>query len=505
MAVRGTKHSGAEQRYFSDFSGGLNLSLPAEAIGANEFQEALNFEYDSRTGGLKLRDGLVLMGTLPAAVSDIAPVAGSDALLVRTSDKKLYKLADYSLSGPYDVLLLGDKVLSYALWGDANELVLCAGEKLYLYKSSDDSFVKVDSSPASCDFCFVRAGRVVVASADSDSLMYSGVGDVFNWQFETVQTAGADTADDASDDVFDTWVDSDAVSLEVGYKDGCDMAAAAPLSTDIVVFKRPAGQPGQGRIYRVTGEYPDWVVKQQAVGASAWNSRSCATTTDDLLFLTSEGVASLGTVSDYGDVRMKWAGAKVNPRIASEVGSLCRVWKMTGAGQVWVMPAPSARLYVYTYALKAWTEFEFPGVVTDACEVGRYRYVAVGHQVFRLDPMFGTDNGNAFTGRLKFQGIRKHGMVLIKQFYVAYDSMAASEVCFVVNGHRVALPFGGQLHDVAVLDDDVAALDDSFLVSSFSASVRSRVNIRVWDGTAELEVQRGPFCVNAVGLEVSEV
>lgn len=491
MATKSNKHANAEQKYYGDFSGGLNLSLPAEGLAANEMQLAENFEYDAKTGALKLRAGLVLMGTLPSPVRDLVPVAGADAVLVRCDDNKLYRLDTYSLSGSLGVLS-GEGRLSSVSWGDDSEVVLCAGSRLYNYDGS--ALAVVSESPSRNDFCFMRAGRLCVVDSSTDSISYSGVGDIHNWKFASDESG--------------PWTDADALSLEVGYKDGCDLVAVAPLTSDLVVFKRPKDQPGLGKVYRVTGEYPEWQVKEHSSGSSAWNDRAWATTTNDLLFITAEGVASLGTVSDYGDIKMQWAGAKVNPRISREVGPECCMWKMGSHSQAWVRAKASETLWVYSYGVGqggAWTTFRFPGVVADACTTGSNRYVAIGSQIFQLDENFGTDNGQPFTGRIRMQGIRKLGMMVIKQVYVAYTSMAASEAKLVLEGYGLRLPLGGQLGDMAALDSDVAALDDDPLLSATSAAMRTRVNIRLWDATAELEVTRGPFTLTAVGLEVAEV
>lgn len=184
------------------------------------------------------------------------------------------------------------------------------------------------------------------------------------------------------------------------------------------------------------------------------------------------------------------------------------MWKMGSHSQAWVRAKASETLWVYSYGVGqggAWTTFRFPGVVADACTTGTNRYVAIGSQIFQLDENFGTDNGQPFTGRIRMQGIRKLGMMVIKQVYVAYTSMAASEAKLVLEGYRLRLPLGGQLGDMAALDSDVAALDDDPLLSATSAAMRTRVNIRLWDATAELEVTRGPFTLTAVGLEVAEV
>lgn len=492
MATRGNKHANAEQVYYGDFSGGINLSLPAEALQKNEMQVAKNFEYDQSTGAPKLRSGLVLMATLPGDIKGLAPVAGAGALLVRCTDNNIYKLTEYTLSGVIGTIN-GNGDLSYAPWGEDDELVLAAGGKLSLFNGSTVSTV-TESLPRN-DFVFVKAGRVGTVNKESDEISFSGVGDITNWQFE-------------SNGVGDMWTDSDAISLSVGYKDGCSMVCVAPLTSDLMVFKCPQDQPSMGRIYRVTGDYPDWNVSDYSKGSSVCNHASTVTTTNDLLFLTSEGVASLGTVAAYGDIKMNWAGAKVNPRLAKEMDvENCRMWKMATASQVWVRTKPSATVWVYSYGIRggAWTTFQFPGVVADACCVGNNRYVAIGKQVFRMEESFGTDNGQPYSGLIKMQGIRRLGMTLLKQVYIAYDSMADSVAKMKIEGYEIGLPLGGQLMDVASEDDDVANLDDDPLLSSTSASVRQRLNVRVWDATAELEVTRGPFKVNAIGLEIAEV
>jgi hypothetical protein len=493
MAVKSDKHANAEQIYYGDFSGGMNLSLPAEALEKNEMRVAENMEYDPSTGALKLRAGLALVGTLPSPIRNIAPVAGgSDAMLVRCTNNYMYRLKANSTPAACGSIS-GDGDLSCAPWGDGDELVLCAGKHLYYYDGS--VVTEVASSPEKCDLTFVRNGRVGVVDSLTDAINYSGVGDCTNWQF-------------ASNGVDDPWTEADAISINVGYKDGCDLVCVAPLTTDLVVFKSPAGRPGAGRVYRVTGTYPNWEVKDVAQGSSAWNHKSAKPTTSDLLFLTAEGVASLGTVSDYGDVKMNWPGRKVNARISAEIGADCAMWRMPSASQIWVKSKAGNRVWVYSYGVGsggAWTYFNFPDALIDACDTGINRYVAIGSSVYRLDDTASDDNGKAFSGLVRMGAIRKMGMILLKQIYVAYSSMSVSSAKFNIEGYKIALPLGGQLGHVAANDNEAAALDDEPLVSATSAAVRTRVNIRVWDATAELAIDHGPFNLNAIGLEVVEV
>ena len=489
MSTKSNKHANAEQKYYGDFSGGLNLSLPAEGLASNEMQLCENFEFDPSTGALRLRPGLALVGAIPGAVRNIVPVAGgSDALLIRGENNAMYRLEANSTPAACGTIS-GDGELSAAPWGDGDELVLCAGAHLYYY---DGSFVtEVETSPEICDLCFVRDGRVGVVDSSGDRINYSGVGDCTNWQFMSA--------------VSDDWTEMDAVWIEVGYKDGCDLVCVVPLATDLIVFKSPRGRPGAGRIYRVVGSYPDWEVKEAAQGSSAWNSASAQPTVSDVLFLTAEGVASLGTVSDYGDIKMNWPGRKVNPRIAKEICAECAMWRMPSASQMWVRTRAGSRIWVYSYNIGAWTRFVFSGRVADACDSGLARYAAVGNKVYKMDENVSDDDGTAFSGHIKMQTLRKLGMILVKQLYVGYASMAASVATMLINKHEVALTLGGQLGDLAEEDTDVAALDDDPLLSAASASVRARINIRTWDATAELVVTHGPFNLNAIGLEIAEV
>lgn len=485
MARLGNKHPNAEKIVYGDFSGGLQLTKAAEALETNEMQVCENFEFDQSTGALKLRGGLVIIANLPGIIKDLIPVPGADAVLCRCADNKVYRVEQYVVSSSLGTIE-GEGPVSYALWGETNELLICAGGKLYKYAAS--VLTKIDASPEKCDFVFVRVGRVVTVDRSTDTLRYSGVGDPTNWNF-----AGND---------------GDAQELEVGYKDGWDLVAVAPLTSDLIVFKAPQGEPGQGRIYRVINEYPEWIVKQHSTGSSAWGHRTVSTSTADVIFVTSEGVASLGTVTDYGDIKLAWAGQKVNPRLSAELTDDCRLWKLSRKSQIWIRTKSAERIWVYSYTIGrggVWTTFKFPNVLNDVCETGKYTYVAIQEQLFRIDDMYGTDNGNPFVGRIKFQSIIKSQMTLLKQVLIGYTSMADTKAELIVQGHKINLPLGGQLSDIAFLDPDIAYLDDSYLLQPLYSIVRNRLNIRTWDATAEILITEGPFGLNLVGLEIAEV
>jgi len=65
----GTKHSGTRIVHFTDFSGGLNHTLPPEALAENECVVLLNWEYDFSSGVLKTRDGIKKLASLEDSTS----------------------------------------------------------------------------------------------------------------------------------------------------------------------------------------------------------------------------------------------------------------------------------------------------------------------------------------------------------------------------------------------------------------------------------------------------
>ncbi len=50
MAVLNNKHANVQRIFYSGFDGGLNLSVPNEALPKNELKEAMNVEFSPLTG-----------------------------------------------------------------------------------------------------------------------------------------------------------------------------------------------------------------------------------------------------------------------------------------------------------------------------------------------------------------------------------------------------------------------------------------------------------------------
>lgn len=496
MPKLASKHVNAELINFVDFTGGLNLARPAEGIAGNEMQVAENFEYAPDTGLLRVRGGIAPVYTFPEAVTDIIPIAGGNAALVRSGDD-LHNLTDgVALKiGSVD----GGGPVSFEYWGDdKSSVVMAFGAHLHLYDGTTLKMIDTENAPDAASAVYYRAGRIAAAQENNDTIWFSGVGDPEHW------TEGND---------------GDAIKVEIGYKDGCRMSALGSLAGDMLIFKRPVGQPEYGRIYRLTGNYPDWSIIPYSRGASAWNSNTLANVANDLLYLTREGMASMTAVTEYGDFRQGWAGAKINPKLSQNLTERSRLWHIALKGQVWVWDGKNPEIWCYHYQTGegAWTTLRFPGIVRAVASVQGVTLLGIGNTVYRMseanpNDVFVVDDALPdepveidVTALWKPRTILRRNQILLKSVMAGYLSTITASAVVKIDTFKLELPLSGQGDRVA-LDYDIAFLDtDPLVPSNASAVARRRMQIRRWDITPEIIVTNGTFNLSSLGLEIAEV
>jgi hypothetical protein len=488
MPKLANKHANAELVTFADFSGGLNLALPPESISNGELQEAVNLEFESDTGALKVRGGLAPVHEFDEPVTDIVNTADGSVLLVRAGNVYQFNTAVYGITdlGAVD----GDKPASAALWDEKN-VAVCFGGHIYLYEPTGAlTQIDTEDAPAEAEILYVRGGRVCVASAGSDTIRVSAVGDASNW------------IEDSEDD-------STAKRLDIGYKDGRDIRAIAATLGTILVFKCPEGQPERGRIYRLQGDFPDWAVTPYSEGESAWNAQSVANVGNDIMFLTREGMANISSVTEYGDFKLGWAGAKVNPRMSARLTALCSLQNVPEKSQLWVMDGVSGDVWVYHYSIGegAWTTFSFGEAVTAVGSSNGVTFVALGTKLYRMDDLLEFDYGNGthIDCRLKPKTIMRRNQVLLKQIMVRFDTNEDSEIHVRVENMRLIIKYDESGHEAFSDDEDAYTDNEPLVPPPIQKAVRRRCNIRRWAITPEVVVIVGAFSMTLMELEIAEV
>jgi hypothetical protein len=146
MAKLSTRHQNGELMMFSDFTGGLNLSRPPETIEDNELQEAMNFEFASDTGMLKVRGGLSLVRSFSSAVDDIIPISGDILFIKYGKNVARYSMPDNTIQNTWDLGDdVSDKPAAYDFWGDSFQVLMAFGGHLW-WSTEDGTLEEIEGN-----------------------------------------------------------------------------------------------------------------------------------------------------------------------------------------------------------------------------------------------------------------------------------------------------------------------------------------------------------------------
>jgi hypothetical protein len=356
---------------FSDFTGGINSSVAPQLLAPNEYLQIKNFEY--------LQNRLVTRGGLSEALStyeeDIKTFFYDDS-----TNEYLVVLTDKSV---YEDNLVDAPVLAGELTGTAmphfcrfdGKIFIASGGKLQYFDYTSQELTTITASKL-CDFVFERFGRLVTTHTGDDNLYYSAVGD----PYETGWT------DDSNDD-------STAKFVEIGYKDDGDILKVMPISGDIAIFKT------NGRIYSLSGEYPNWTVQMVADQADAISADGIADVNGMVAFMTLAGLKSLGSTNTYGNFAINTEfSRKFNLSLISGTVYNPKVLYINRKSQLMICPDTSTdsgkqKWYCYQNGLGSCIYFEFALPITEMQDTKDDVIIASGKSLYRWSMQYNSDNG----------------------------------------------------------------------------------------------------------------
>lgn len=334
---------------YGDFSGGLNTTTVPEMIAQNQVARCVNMEFNRSTGSLQTCSGSATIFKAPNNFVIIAvfydPI--NNQFLVIDADKNVYKspLTDLTGLDPNDLELVGvltGDVFPMAVPWEFGLLVSSGGNLQYWNGLTFDT---LKYSPAVCNGVFVKNGRVYVWY--DYTLQCSGVGDETWWTTSS------------SDDSSSQW-------LDIGYKEGESDAASilgvTALSADIVVLKN------DGKVYRVSGEYPDWSVKEITRFGKALNSHCYCAVQDGVFILDRNNLVYLQPTQVYGDVKPQNMAVNVKGMLNDLDLEKTHMDFIPSLNQIWITSRGND-VIVFDLTFNAFTERSFnhrvEGVVTD--------------------------------------------------------------------------------------------------------------------------------------------
>ena len=503
MATPSSKHTDgrnnlAQQVFYSSFDGGLNLSVPSESMAKNELKEALNMEFSSLTGSLRVRGGLVYCGHFDYIVDYILPVQGRQGFLVRYKNTRNVVFFRWNNIWPVSGQLSGNEDVSIVPWEDY--YLVASGGKLQKFISDvPPSLSSIGNSPDNCSYVFVRNGRVGVVSGD-DTIQFSGVGDCTQW---------VNDPDDESSSQF----------LEIGYKDGMNITAVVPLSRDLIIFKSPEKEPDKGIIWRLTGDFPDWAVLEVAHNTGTFSQRSLKVVGNDIFYLTVSGLATLSTVTQYGEVKTSWPDRKVSSALTPLIDETAQLWDIPVKQQLWILPSNfEERIWVFDYIRGIWTQFNFPEIPAYAVGVDNKVFIFIYQDLYELndgylqDELYG-EYKRPIKAKMKLGTLLRGLQTLIKGVFASFEIYPECRADLKLS--KFVMPFESNVGVDYIYGDpndlssnyyqEVYTDEDPLFAEGGVMTARRRCIVRDWAITPEIEFTGGCSSISTMGLEIVEV
>ena len=467
-----SEHSGQQVVTRADFSGGLNTSVAIEMIADNELSDCLNMDVDQSTKLLKTASGTKTLFKPSFTIKYVIYDKINSTWLFVDTDMKVYNGDLTTVSGQIGtlngalapkytewesgVLIASGGLLQYydgttfreinptfdhdkaywteftatawaastayavgnvvtnagtyyrcmtahtsdttfsptnwqaltskGAWAQAtayvkNDFVTNSG-KSYYCSTAHTSATKVTT----CDDVYIRAGRVLVSY--DDIIKYSGVGDEENW---------TEDSNDASTSKF----------IEAGYKDGGKIIAMTSLSDSVIVIK------DNNRVYKISGEYPNWSVSEISRNADCRSRLSCCAVVDNTVMLGRGRLQIIQTTDQYGDMKIINTGEKVTKELAS-LPEDARLIFVPPLNQVWLIGTDGFVL-VYDLTFGSFYKRLFNSPVLDVISINEDVYVVKADRISVLSAYHFADDDKGLKWWFNARRMFGHDELLLKR------------------------------------------------------------------------------------------
>lgn len=397
-----SKHQNQQVVELYDFSGGLNTSVVEEQIADNQLAVCVNFDIQTTSGLLKTVSGtsrIMRIGDVGYRLISAAYDALNKHIVLFADDGTVLSASMEDLSTWQTIgTLTGRRVPITVVWEDG--LITASGGKLQYIKGSD--METIETSPDVCKGAYTRSGRII--TFDDDNIRYSGVGDETNW------------TEDTNDESSSVWV-------EAGYKVGGKLLGMVNMSSDILMIK------DNGRLLRLSGDYPEWQITEVARNVDCNNSNSFCNVVNDVYILGGSTIQKVVTTQEYGDMRAANIASAVEKNLISLARVGCKLRYLPALNQIWAING-TPNVLMFDLNVNAFYGRKFNAPVVDAMCIQTDTYIVKENGLDIIDPMSFVDEGNYLEYNLKFKTRLSHYDFLIKR------------LTWVVTG------FGKSYHDV---------------------------------------------------------
>ena len=388
------KHANPQLIEYKDFSGGLNTSNASEMIRQNELAKAVNVQIDQSTGLLKTVSGMDTIYKDPDKTFDVLiyDVIG-DTFLMITTDGTVYALsrevADGVIIAPSQTVVIEEKGqltgngrVASAVWEDG--VIIASGGKLQYYHGG--TLETITESPDTCKGAFVKDGRVWTFWGDE--LHASGVGDEHQWE------------NDPNRDNSSQW-------LQIGYKDGGSIVGLCALSSDTLVFK------DNHHAYRVSGSYPDWVVKEVGRSIDCKALDCCLSVGNSVVTLGDARMQAVSVTNEYGDMK----AAELSIKVAADIRALgeAKLRYVSPLNQVWIFNTATDTFLFYDIGCQGFFHRRYRGRARDVATIQDDIYILKEHGLYKNTDRHMTEDGEPIRWAFQAKTMVSNNHYLIKR------------------------------------------------------------------------------------------
>lgn len=375
------KNGESREYAFGDFrGGGLNLAASEHLLSPQDIKDGKNFCYERNGGRIRTLEPFKPVLEAPEDITGLYSSLNYGVFFT-TAGHGLFRAADGEAVSIGE--LNGGDIPVMCDWGEEDEkrLYIASGSIIQWYDGSalhTQTPAPVDRNNPGGDKwntandVLVREGRLLVARAGRDRLVFSGVGDPENWQSET-----------AGDDVH---TDADSQWLEAGYKEGGNIVRIMPIDRDLVIFR------SDGNLYRLFSSFPEWTVIKVNSQVQPVSRDAIAAVGNDIFFLDRDrGFRKVSAVHELDELAVtEEEGVRVNAWLAAHITGDARIWSLPDRGEIWARPSAGNIVLVWSSRYGGWTKIDMGSPVTAVCEHDGRVYAALGRNLYEL-----TDERNA--------------------------------------------------------------------------------------------------------------
>lgn len=414
--MRRTMKHNATQFVFNDFSGGINVMSEGDLIAQNEMQECQNFYFLGYQRSLTARGGLSKpLVTFPGEVMGTYYDIDSNTFLVFLRDGSIYHVPTLHVQPIKVGKLTGDRRPICTKF--QNRIWIASGDKLQSYNFSEEDSVQTVPNAPVCDIVFERGARLCVARTGTDRIQLSGVGDGEQWNTND---------NDASTGA---WVD-------VGYGDSADIIAVVPLATDLLIIKN------NGMIYQLTGdkEVSSWVIYRIATQTDAVGRNAAEAVGNDVVFVSRQGMKTMSTTMDYGNIAQGDLGEKWNILVTSGLYEPA-LFHLRRRKLLLIQPKEKGTtLLAYNYAVRAATTLKFPVPITAIEETMDSLVIASGNHLYEMDEESLKDGDTPIAFRLRPKDLIAAEKILVRSVDSSMAATQAGDVRVEIDNMNLKMP-----------------------------------------------------------------